>query len=53
MSRDPAKDVLKNPVDLPQIRLPIRGTKNADELAAERDDIEKLTKIVEDAFAAI
>ena len=53
MYKDQSKDVSKDAVELPQIRFPIKGTKNATEQAADRDDMEKLTKIVEGAFKAI
>lgn len=53
MYKDQAKEVLKEPVELPQIRFPVKGTKNAAELAADQVDIEKLTKIVAEAFGAI
>lgn len=43
----------KNELELPQIRFPIRGEETEAELAAEQDDIEKLTKIVVKAFGAI
>ena len=43
----------KDTLELPQIRFPIRGTKTEAELAAEQDDIEKLSKIVVRAFGAI
>jgi len=39
--------------ELPQIRATIRGTKSAAQLAAEQEDMEKLSKVVEKAFAAI
>ncbi len=53
MYKDQITKVSSDEVDLPQIRFPVRGTMNADELAGEQDDIKKLTKIVEDAFGAI
>ena len=53
MNRDPAKEILKEPVELPQIRFPIKGTKTAAELAADQVDVEKLGKIVAEAFGAI
>lgn len=53
MYKDQVKEVLKEPVELPQIRFPVKGTKNATELAADQVDIEKLTKIVAEAFGAI
>ena len=53
MQKDQIKKVSSDAVDLPQIRFPVRGTMNAEELAGEQDDIKKLTKIVEDAFGAI
>ena len=40
-------------LDLPQIRFPIRGEKSEAELAAEQEDIEKLGKIVTNAFGKI
>lgn len=46
-------EVLKESAELPQIRFPVKGTKNAAELAADQVDIEKLTKIVAEAFGAI
>ncbi len=45
--------VSSDAVDLPQIRFPVKGTMTAEEMAGEQDDINKLTKIVEDAFGAI
>jgi len=53
MNKIQDKEFLKEPVDLPQIRFPIRGTKTATELAADQDDIKKLNKVVEEAFGAI
>ena len=53
MYTDQVNEVLKESAELPQIRFPVSGTKNADELAAEQVDIEKLSKIVAGAFAAI
>ena len=53
MYKDRITKASSDAVDLPQIRFPVRGTMNADELAGEQDDIRKLTKIVEDAFGAI
>jgi len=53
MNKSQDKEFLKEPVDLPQIRFPIRGTKTATERAADQDDINKLSKVVEQAFGAI
>lgn len=53
MNRDPVKEILKESGELPQIRFPVKGTKNAAELAADQVDIEKLSKIVAEAFGAI
>ncbi|HEY8887079.1 MAG TPA: hypothetical protein VIM35_01220, partial [Gallionella sp.] len=53
MDKNQDKEFLKEPVDLPQIRFPIRGTKTATERAADQDDIKKLSKIVKEAFGAI
>jgi len=53
MNKSQDKEFLKEPVDLPQIRFPIRGAKTATERAADQDDINKLSKIVEQAFGAI
>lgn len=53
MDKNQDKEILKEPVDLPQIRFPIRGTKTATEEAADQDDIKKLRKIVKEAFDAI
>lgn len=44
---------IKDALELPQIRFPIRGNETKAELAAEHDDIEKFRKIVESAFGAI
>jgi hypothetical protein len=43
----------KDELELPQIRFPIRGKETEAELAAEREDIEKLMKIVVRAFGEI
>ncbi len=53
MYKDQVTEVSTDAVDLPQIRFPVKGRKNAAELAGEQDDIKKLTKIVADAFGAI
>ncbi len=65
MDKDQVKEVLKDAVDLPQIRSAVRGTKDAGELAAagelsaagelaaEQVDIKKLGKLVEGSFGAI
>ena len=53
MNKNQDKEFLKEPVDLPQIRFPIRGTKTATERVADQDDIKKLSKIVKEAFGAI
>ena len=53
MNKSQVKEFLKEPVDLPQIRFPIRGAKTATERAADQDDIKKLSKIVKEAFGAI
>lgn len=37
-------------LELPQIRFPIRGDESEAELAAEQDDIVKLTRLIERAF---
>lgn len=42
-----------DPAELPQIRFPIKGAKDANELAGDQDDIEKLSKIVAGSFVAI
>jgi hypothetical protein len=53
MYKDQVKEVSTDAAELPQIRFPIKGTKNATELAADKDDIEKLGKVVAGAFGAI
>lgn len=53
MNKNQDKEFLKEPVDLPQIRFPIRGTKTATERVADQDDIKKLSKVVKEAFGAI
>ena len=53
MYKDQITKVSSDEVDLPQIRFPVKGTMTAEEMAGEQDDINKLTKIVEDAFGAI
>ncbi len=53
MYKDQITKASSDAVDLPQIRFPVKGTMDADELAGEQDDIKMLTKIVEDAFGAI
>ncbi len=53
MNEDQVKEVTKDAVELPQIRVPVRGTKNAVDLATEQVDIKKLNKFVEKAFGEI
>ena len=53
MNEDQVKEVTKDAVELPQIRVPVRGTKNAVDLATEQVDIKKLSKFVEKAFGEI
>jgi hypothetical protein len=53
MYKDYKDEVLKESADLPQIRFPVKGTKNAADLAAEQVDIEKLRKVVAGTFGAI
>lgn len=44
---------LRESAELPQIRFPVKGIKNAADLAAEQVDIERLRKVVAEAFGAI
>jgi hypothetical protein len=53
MYKDQVTEVSTGADDLPQIRFPVKGAKNAAERAADQDDIEKLSKIVAGAFEAI
>lgn len=53
MYKDQATEISTDAADLPQIRFPVKGTKNAAELAGEQDDIEKLRNVVVGAFGAI
>jgi DNA-directed RNA polymerase specialized sigma subunit len=53
MNEDQVKEVTKDAVELPQIRVPVRGNKTAADLAAEQVDIEKLRKYVENVFGEI
>ncbi len=53
MNNATTEEVLKEPVELPQIRFPVKGAKNAEDVAGEKDDIAKLNKIVAEAFGAI
>ena len=53
MYKDPVTEVSTGAVDLPQIRFPVKGTRNATELAADQVDLDKFSKIVADAFKAI
>jgi hypothetical protein len=53
MKKAQVKEFLADPLELPQIRFPIRGAETKAELADEQDDREKLSKIVVRAFGAI
>lgn len=53
MYKDQATEVSTDAVDLPQIRLLVKGKKNAADRAGEPDDIKKLTKVVAGAFGSI
>ena len=39
MNENQVKEVTKDAIELPQIRVPVKGTKNAADLAAEQVDI--------------
>jgi hypothetical protein len=53
MYKDPVTEVSTETEDLPQIRFPAKGAKNAAEHTADHDDLKKLSKIVAGSFGAI